>query len=523
MLMYTPRLANQVFQITKMHIKELFSLQGKVALMTGGAGQYGRQIAAALAEAGADTYIASRNVDALEKIAEGHRAKGEKVTALPLDLGDESSIFAPDDAVSGARWMALYNPRAVITGRDRQNSSGSHSWVGVPLYDALANQGNLLDTDSSGNQAFWASDVNGGDGQIYAPLYDLPRTPLISLGSLQHANLASVAWQPAHPFGNSWASPYYEHNEEDLSHALNRTLWDNYFFSGLDNGLADWPATGEWRNTRLRPLASSTIGDALTWDRAAANLSVLGAFNINSTSVSAWESLLKSLKGLPVPYDDPTLATGVSSAATGDNVPFPRNQLSSATSNVRWRGFRSLTATEVNELAEAIVAEIRRRGPFRSLAQFVNRDLTAPRASRENLAGALQAAIDNTAINSIWASPAVPQTTGAPVNQYAEASSGPRSSAAPGYLTQGDVLQVLAPVITARSDTFRIRAYGNSLNPFNGNIQAEAWCEVVVQRVPEYVNASDSPEVFPPLDSINENFGRKYRIVGFRWLNSDEI
>lgn len=55
-----------------MHVKQLFSLEGKVALMTGGAGKYGRQIVAALAEAGADTYIASRNVEALESVAREH-------------------------------------------------------------------------------------------------------------------------------------------------------------------------------------------------------------------------------------------------------------------------------------------------------------------------------------------------------------------------------------------------------------------------------------------------------------------
>ncbi len=87
------------YPITKMHIQKLFSLEGKVAVMTGGAGQYGRQIVAALAEAGADTYIASRNVEALEEVAKGHRAKGEKVTALPLDLADEASILALRDAV----------------------------------------------------------------------------------------------------------------------------------------------------------------------------------------------------------------------------------------------------------------------------------------------------------------------------------------------------------------------------------------------------------------------------------------
>ena len=77
-----------------MNVLENFSLKGKVALLTGGAGLYGRQIAEALAEAGAATYIASRNVAELEKVAEALRAEGGEVTALSLDLEDEASIRA---------------------------------------------------------------------------------------------------------------------------------------------------------------------------------------------------------------------------------------------------------------------------------------------------------------------------------------------------------------------------------------------------------------------------------------------
>ena len=82
-----------------MNILDTFALKGKVALVTGGAGLYGKQIVQALAEAGARTYIASRNLETLEKLAAEHRALGHDVRALRMDQADESSIFAVRDAV----------------------------------------------------------------------------------------------------------------------------------------------------------------------------------------------------------------------------------------------------------------------------------------------------------------------------------------------------------------------------------------------------------------------------------------
>lgn len=77
-----------------MGVLESFSLAGKVAVVTGGAGLYGRQIVAALAEAGAKTFIAARDVAKLEAVAAEERARGFDVTALPLDLSLEASIEA---------------------------------------------------------------------------------------------------------------------------------------------------------------------------------------------------------------------------------------------------------------------------------------------------------------------------------------------------------------------------------------------------------------------------------------------
>ena len=75
-----------------MHTKDLFNLDGRVALVTGGAGIYGTHITRALAEAGAQAVIASRNVEHCRKVADEMRGEGLKVAAMSLDLGSSESI-----------------------------------------------------------------------------------------------------------------------------------------------------------------------------------------------------------------------------------------------------------------------------------------------------------------------------------------------------------------------------------------------------------------------------------------------
>ncbi len=77
-----------------MSVLDSFSLKGKVAVVTGGAGLYGRQIVAALAQAGATTFIAARDQAKLEAVAAEERAAGNDVTALSLDLDSDASIEA---------------------------------------------------------------------------------------------------------------------------------------------------------------------------------------------------------------------------------------------------------------------------------------------------------------------------------------------------------------------------------------------------------------------------------------------
>ena len=73
-----------------MNVMEMFSLKGKVALVTGAGNRigYGAQCAEALYEAGAEVYIASRNLDKLNSFAANY--PGMKV--LQLDLEDEAQV-----------------------------------------------------------------------------------------------------------------------------------------------------------------------------------------------------------------------------------------------------------------------------------------------------------------------------------------------------------------------------------------------------------------------------------------------
>ncbi len=71
---------------------DLFRLDGKLALVTGGAGFYGTPISRALAQAGAKVIIASRTREQCEERAAEFREEGLDCVAEQFDMGDPESI-----------------------------------------------------------------------------------------------------------------------------------------------------------------------------------------------------------------------------------------------------------------------------------------------------------------------------------------------------------------------------------------------------------------------------------------------
>ena len=82
-----------------MHAKKLFSLEGRVAIVTGGRGLYGAAICEGLCEMGATVIVASRNGEKCEEFAETLRQQGHSAFGMALDLSDDDSINALPKAV----------------------------------------------------------------------------------------------------------------------------------------------------------------------------------------------------------------------------------------------------------------------------------------------------------------------------------------------------------------------------------------------------------------------------------------
>jgi hypothetical protein len=244
-----------------------------------------------------------------------------------------------------------------------------------------------------------------------------------------------------------------------------------------------------------------------------------GAFNVNSTSVEAWEVFLSGTKGLP--YQKMNLAGEVTGFEPVDQVRFPRVQTilgepweTTPNSNA-WFGFRELTTTEVRQLAENIVDRIKAHGPYYNLSEFINRSLTN---DANGTTGLLQAALDEV-LNS-----GLPASYESDVGNTHDQTSADSTQGAgfPTQILQGDLLQALAPYMQTRSDTFTIRSYAETLSPQSGDVISRVRCEAVVQRVPDPIADSSAGSALDNLAVPSSPFGRRFEIVAFRWLNDDE-
>ncbi len=326
----------------------------------------------------------------------------------------------------------------------------------------------------------------------------LPKQELVSVSHLASA------------YGNSFTAG----DIGEPSGALN-SLYDSHFFStvGLPGG--DWDESKGLANSGY--LAKPGVAKAeLQSTDSAAGLFAHGMFNVHSTSIDAWASLLK---GRPVVesdnwYDDFEALEGDDGNDELDesvylffNYPYSAEDRflvspdvsgeagpKRASFNQSMIGF---TESEVELLALHIVSNIRQRlqgvgdyndalnkGPFSSLQEFVDSEVLKNAISDAH--DAIKVGGDSV-FNPSWV------FTGS--NRE---------------FRQSTILNLISPYLSVRSDTFLVRAYGDAVDPSDETrIWARAYCEAIVQRTHEVVDVA-----------FNE---RKFEIVAFRWISPSEI
>jgi len=128
----------------------LFSLAGQVAIVSGGAGLYGRHIAHALAGAGAHVVLAARGLGACERTAQELRDLGLSADAIELDLTSEESIVRLRHEVVSkhGRIDVLVNNAVARAGRTVRDTSAAE-WAATSAVNSL---GTFLITRECGEQ-----------------------------------------------------------------------------------------------------------------------------------------------------------------------------------------------------------------------------------------------------------------------------------------------------------------------------------------------------------------------------------
>jgi hypothetical protein len=451
----------------------------------------------------------------------------------------------------------------------------------------------LMPNVDPSNRGYIVTGFTQADGLSRCMIVELPLRPLASLAELTHWDARFENCVPPYAMNivaNSDASPLLPPDkvvnsrdadlqvnlQYDDSYCANHMLFDDWFLSSITPVPGNFGATARSQkqtysdfltgasplaNRAYRPIredAAATDPNALfskhiapvdAWKTIASRLEVEGMFNVNSTSVTAWRALLGHARGQRVAHirgSAERWSTGLSDASdhvwsrfsvaadTEAGKPGTSGAFPEAT---EFTGYRTIEDDFLDALAEEVVAQVRARGPFLSLSEFVNRQLSTGDLA---LAGTIQAALNKLSEESAtdpfkvlkdpnFSNVAVADPVSPAITKYDEefqfraAGVGHSTYGLPGWTRQADILRPLAPILSARDDTFTIRSYGDARDKA-GNIIARAWCEATVRRTRDFVDPADAPDITnAPTRAANQIFGRRFQIISFRWLSPAEV
>ncbi|MBC7980188.1 MAG: hypothetical protein H7Y36_06465, partial [Armatimonadetes bacterium] len=323
-------------------------------------------------------------------------------------------------------------------GKDQADTGRHYRGSGHPVnspfdysFKAItANDSNSPGEDASTQRGYIVTGFNKADGLSRCVIDELPTRPIQSLGELQNWDLRYE--NPVPPFafnliGNSDATPLIASDivigdysdgvnlQHDDSYCANHLLFDDWFCSSIAPNPSDFGTSGKDMKTVFTdhikgssnlpnhaylPIQADAGGDANalftkyvdtadSWKNIASRLEVRGMFNVNSTSITAWRAILGHARNWKIPYISESgggfnisLSGETDHAVSRFSVAGDSDTSSAGSSGAfpgatEFTGYRILDEKMIDALAKEIVNQVRLRGPFLSLSEFVNRQLSS--------------------------------------------------------------------------------------------------------------------------------------------------
>ena len=297
-------------------------------------------------------------------------------------------------------------------------------------------------------------------------------------------------------------------------------VWDtanptllSYQFDDPATAITHWQAAQSDNATQSLELAQKTL--------------VMNRFNLNSTSVAAWKAVLGGLRikdweylDYPKETSDLSMLTvkqdtrarmftrfsqSLSETYKAPQTPVLEGADPVAPSAYYRRGARYFDANEIESLSKEIVRLIKTKGtPFLSMEAFLSEQSPGSGSLIEQAIATVFAPTGRQQWNHQWETEGIRESGSETIDI---------DHFSPGFLTQADVITAIGPMLAPRSDTFKIRARGQSFSQ-QGNPTGSATIEATLQR---------TPEVIDPTTAINQSTERKIRLISLRWLADKEI
>jgi NAD(P)-dependent dehydrogenase (short-subunit alcohol dehydrogenase family) len=224
-------------------IEALFSVKNQTAVITGGSGGLGREMALGLARAGARVTILGRRLEACERVASLIRAEGCEAMAAAADVLNKAALLR------AARCIELeFGPADILVNAAGGNQAGATTSAILPFFDLEAK---LIDGTLLACQVFARPMADRQHGVIVNVASMSGQRPLTRVGVYGAAKSAIANF-------TQWLAVHMA--QEYSPHIRVNALAPGFFLTEQNRFLMIDPATSAWTERGQTIIAHTPLG-----------------------------------------------------------------------------------------------------------------------------------------------------------------------------------------------------------------------------------------------------------------------